>query len=144
MDWTALLDVTAAGPVAPEQARIALARGRELLAQGDAAAAAVALRQAAMVPETQLAAYNLIETHALPGAFSEWMGLDARIDPGDDVYGFFTGHGTWSSPMRDYLADGWRTLAELMLLLERAGTALVHCGTVLEFASGHGALRGIW
>ena len=35
MDWTALLDVTAAGPVAPEQARIALARGRELLAQGD-------------------------------------------------------------------------------------------------------------
>ncbi len=138
MDWTALLDVTAAGPVAPEQARIALARGRELLAQGDAAAAAVALRQAAMVPETQLAAYNLIETHALPGAFSEWMGLDARIDPSDDVYGFFTGHGTWSSPMRDYLADGWRTLAELMLLLERAGTALVHCSTVLEFASGHG------
>ncbi len=138
MDLTALLDVTAAGPVPPERARALLEQGRQLLAAGDMAGAAVPLRQAAMVAETQLQAYNLIETHALAGAFSEWMGLDARIDPHDDVYRFFTGHGTWSSPMRDYLADGWRTLAELMLLLERAGTSLSGCGTVLEFASGHG------
>ena len=133
-----LLAVTAAGPVGEAEAREALARGQALLAAGDRDGAAVALRAAAMVAATRLAAHNLIETHQLPGAFGDWMGLDARIDPQDDVFGFFTGHGTWSSPLRDYLADGWRTLAELVLLLERAGRSLSGCGQVLEFASGHG------
>ena len=133
-----LLRVTAAGPVSGEQARAALERGKAKLAAGERDAAAVALREAAMVPETQLAAHNLIEAENLPGAFSPWMGLDATIDPRDDVYGFFTGFGAWSSPMRDYLADGWRTLSELMLLLEQAGRSLVGFESVLEFASGHG------
>ena len=133
-----LLRVTAAGPVSGEQARAALERGKEKLAAGERDAAAVALREAAMVPATQLAAHNLIEAENLPGAFSHWMGLDATIDPGDDVYGFFAGFGAWSSPMRDYLADGWRTLSELMLLLEQAGRPLVGFANVLEFASGHG------
>ena len=133
-----LLDATAAGPVSEAEARAALARGQALLAAGEPGGAAVALRLAAMVPATRLAAHNLIEAHALPGAFGEWMGLDARIDPADDVFGFFTGHGSWSSPQRDYLADGWRTLAELTLLLERAGRTLTGCAQVLEFASGHG------
>ncbi len=133
-----LLAATAAGPVPEADAREALARGQALLAAGDRDGAAVALRVAAMVPGTQLAAHNLIETHGLPGAFAPWMGLDAHIDPADDVFGFFTGHGTWSSPLRDYLADGWRTLSELVLLLERAGHCLSGCKQVLEFASGHG------
>ena len=133
-----LLRVTAAGPVSDTQAREALAHGRSLLEAGERDAAAVALRVAAMVPATQLAAHNLTEAHGLPGAFGEWMGLDARIDPADDVFAFFNGHGTWSSPLRDYLADGWRTLAELALLLERAGRTLMDCAQVLEFASGHG------
>ncbi|MDO5624443.1 MAG: class I SAM-dependent methyltransferase [Pseudomonadota bacterium] len=133
-----LLDVTAAGAPAADEAQAALARGRAALAAGERDAAAVALRMAALSPATQLEAYNLAEAHALPGAFGEWMGLETRIDPQDDVYGFFTGHGTWSSPMRDYLADGWRTLSELLLLLERAGKPLAGCGQVLEFASGHG------
>ncbi|ARU06959.1 methyltransferase type 12 [Comamonas serinivorans] len=121
-----------------EAARTALARGQALLAAGDADGAATALRQAALSPATQLAAYNLIETHGLLGAFAPWMGLDAHIDPQDDVFGFFNGHGTWSSPMRDYLADGWRTLSELLLLLERSGRPLTGLAQVLEFASGHG------
>ena len=133
-----LLAVTAAGPVTKKCAREELARGQALLAAGDADAAAVALRRAAMNPATQLAAHNLIEAHGLPGAFASWMGLESRIDPQDDVYGFFTGYGTWSSPLRDYLADGWRTLSELTLLLERTGRTLTGCGPVLEFASGHG------
>lgn len=133
-----LLDATAAGPVDEAEARAALARGQALLATQDREGAAVALRIAAMAPATQLAAHNLIETHALAGAFGEWMGLNAHIDPADDVYGFFTQYGTWSSPLRDYLADGWRTLSELVLLLERAGRTLTGCGQVLEFASGHG------
>ena len=133
-----LLAATAAGPVSEPEAREALARGEALLATGDREGAAVALRVAAMAPATQLAAHNLIETHGLPGAFAPWMGLDAHIDPADDVFGFFTGHGTWSSPLRDYLADGWRTLSELVLLLERAGHGLTGCRQMLEFASGHG------
>ena len=133
-----LLDVTAAGALPPAAAQAALAQGQALLAAGDRDGAATALRQAALSPATQLAAYNLIETHGLLGAFSEWMGLDAHISPQDDVFGFFNGHGTWSSPMRDYLADGWRTLAELMLLLERSGRPLSSFAQVLEFASGHG------
>jgi SAM-dependent methyltransferase len=133
-----LLAATAAGPVSEAEARAALVRGQSLLAKGDCAGAAVALRVAAMAATTQLAAHDLIETHGLAGAFGEWMGLDARIDPADDVYGFFTGYGTWSSPLRDYLADGWRTLSELVLLLERAGRTLTGCNHVLEFASGHG------
>lgn len=133
-----LLDVTDAGPLAPEAAQAALAQGQALLAAGDRDGAATALRQAALSPATRLMAYNLIETHGLPGAFAPWMGLNAHIDPQDDVFGFFNGHGTWSSPMRDYLADGWRTLSELMLLLERGGQALTAFGSVLEFASGHG------
>ena len=133
-----LLDVTAAGALPPAAAQAALAQGQALLAAGDRDGAATALRQAALSPATQLAAYNLIETHGLLGAFSEWMGLDAHISPQDDVFGFFNGHGTWSSPMRDYLADGWRTLAELMLLLEQVRQPLLQTGSVLEFASGHG------
>ena len=133
-----LLAATAAGPVSDADARQALARGQALLTAGDRDAAAVALRIAAMVPTTQLVAHNLIETHRLTGAFGEWMGLESRIDPADDVYGFFTGHGTWSSPLRDYLADGWRTLSELVLLLERANRTLTGNTRVLEFASGHG------
>lgn len=133
-----LLDVTAAGPVTERCAREALALGRALLTTGDTDAAAVVLRRAAMNPATQLLAHNLIETYALPGAFAFWMGIESRIAPEDDVYGFFTGHGTWSSPLRDYLADGWRTLSELMLLLERTEHTLMGCGQVLEFASGHG------
>ena len=133
-----LLAVTAAGPSSDAQAQAQLAHGREMLARGQREAAAVALRAAALAPATRLQAHNLIEQHRLTGCFGDWMGLDARIDPADDVYGFFTGHGSWSSPLRDYLADGWRTLSKLMLLLERSGRALTDCATVLEFASGHG------
>ena len=133
-----LLDVTATGALPEAAAHAALAKGQALLAAGDRDGAATALRQAALSPATQLAAYNLIETQGLLGAFSEWMGLDAHIDPQDDVFGFFNGHGTWSSPMRDYLADGWRTLSELLLLLERSGRPLTGFANVLEFASGHG------
>jgi len=133
-----LLAATAAGAVPEPQARAALERGQALLAAGDRDGAVVALRVAAVAPATQLQAHNLIETHGLAWAFSEVMGVNARIDPADDVYRFFTGYGTWSSPMRDYLADGWRTLSELLLLLELAGHTLTTCGQVLEFASGHG------
>lgn len=62
----------------------------------------------------------------------------ARASPRATTSHFFAGHPTSNNPLRDYLADGWRTLAELMLLLEQARQPLLQAGGVLEFASGHG------
>lgn len=133
-----LLDVTAAGAPPDEDARAALTRGQQCLAAGDRDGAAVALRQAALASVTQLQAHNLIEQHQLDGNFGAITGVRTRIDPQDDVYRYFTGHGTWSSPLRDYLSDGWRTLSELMLLLEAVDRPLLKMDRVLEFAAGHG------
>ncbi|MDO5086344.1 MAG: class I SAM-dependent methyltransferase [Comamonadaceae bacterium] len=116
----------------------ALAQGQRLLAQGQAEAAAAALMQARQHPATRLAAHNLLEQHRLPGAFGEWMGVHCEISPQDDIYKFFDGHPTSTNPLRDYLADGWRTLSELMLLLEQVDRPLLRVGSFLEFASGHG------
>ena len=115
-----------------------LAQGEAALRAGDMAAAAAALARARSVEATRLAAHNLMERHGLPEAFRHWMGFDCEISPDDDIYGFFDGHPTSINPLRDYLADGWRTLSELMLLLEQAGRPLVGFESVLEFASGHG------
>ena len=101
-------------------------------------AAGVALRHALADPRTRLAAHNLIERYRLEGAFGEWMGLNCEISPHDDIYGFFDGHPASTNPLRDYLADGWRTLAELMLLLESVQRPLLGVPRLLEFASGHG------
>ncbi|MDF1486396.1 class I SAM-dependent methyltransferase [Ramlibacter sp. H39-3-26] len=115
-----------------------LAQGRQSLEQGDLDAAAAALRKAFQVPAMQLDAHNLIERHGLKGCFGEWMGLNCEIAPADDIFRFFAGHASCSYPIRDYLADGWRTLSELMLLLERVDRPLAKVGRFLEFASGHG------
>ncbi|HNO41784.1 MAG TPA: methyltransferase type 12, partial [Ottowia sp.] len=97
-----------------------LARGQAALLGGDMKGAAQALCLARAQPASRLTAHNLIEQHALEGAFAQMFGLECRIAPGDDIFHFFAGHPTSNNPLRDYLADGWRTLAELMLLLERA------------------------
>ncbi len=115
-----------------------LAHGQALLAQDDRTAAAQALHHALQDPATRLAAHNLIERHGLPGAFSQMMGLNCQISPADDIFRFFAGHPTSTNPLRDYLADGWRTLSELMLLLEAVDRPLSKCRSFLEFASGHG------
>jgi len=96
------------------------------------------LARARQHPATRLAAHNLIERHALPQAFGHWMGVNCEISPRDDIYRFFDGHPTSVNPLRDYFADGVRTLSELMLLLEEVDRPLLKMGSVLEFASGHG------
>ena len=95
-----------------------LDEGQRLVLLGNMAEAAPLLAQARQHPTTRLAAHNLIERHALDGAFGHWMGVDCQISPQDDIYRFFDGHPTSVNPLRDYFADGWRTLSELMLLLE--------------------------
>ncbi|MFD2378071.1 class I SAM-dependent methyltransferase [Ottowia pentelensis] len=115
-----------------------LQEGQQRLAVGDRAGASVALVRARAHAATRLAAHNLIEQHSLEGSFAAMFGLDCRIAPGDDIFHFFAGHPTSNNPLRDYLADGWRTLSELMLLLESVEQPLLGTASVLEFASGHG------
>lgn len=123
-----------------EQAATALAEGLAHLSHGRYHEAAPALTQARDhgTGATRIAAHNAIEDHQLPGAFGQWMGLPCQVAPADDIYRFFENHPLSSNPLRDYLADGWRTLCELMLLMEACGQPLSHSRRFLEFASGHG------
>ncbi|EER61707.1 Methyltransferase type 12 [Acidovorax delafieldii 2AN] len=115
-----------------------LQEGRQLLAQGDRVGAAQVLTRARDERDTVLAAHALIESNDLVGSFTNMMGLDCSIAPEDDIFGFFNNHPSSHNPLRDYLADGWRTLAELMLLLEAVDQPLLKIPRVLEFACGHG------
>ena len=115
-----------------------LHEGRRLLAQGDRVGAAQVLVRARDERDTLLAAHALIEDNNLVGSFSNVMGLDCTICAEDDIFGFFAGHHSSKNPLRDYLADGWRTLAELMLLLEAVDQPLLKTSRILEFANGHG------
>lgn len=133
MTLTPLTERPAAGPGAA-----LLEEGRQLLQTGQREAAAQVLQRARAEPDTMLAAHALIEQHALIGSFANIMGLDCTVSPQDDIFGFFAGHPSSRNPLRDYFADGWRTLSELMLLLEAVEQPLLKTGSVLEFASGHG------
>ena len=124
--------------VSLEQAQALLQAGQCCLDAGDRAGAAAAWQGARAQPATRLAAHNLIELNGLEGAFAQMFGLNCAIAPQDDIFHFFAGHPTSNNPLRDCLADGWRTLSELLLLLERADQPLVKMNHVLEFASGHG------
>ena len=115
-----------------------LQEGQQLLAQGDRAGAAQVLARARDERDTVLAAHALIEDHDLVGSFTNMTGLNCAIAGQDDIFGFFAGHPSSRNPLRDYLADGWRTLSELMLLLEAVDQPLLKTPRVLEFASGHG------
>ena len=115
-----------------------LQEGQQLLAQGDRAGAAQVLARARDEQDTVLAAHALIECYDLVGSFANMTGLNCSIAPHDDIFGFFAGHPSSRNPLRDYLADGWRTLSELMLLLEAVDQPLLKTPCVLEFASGHG------
>ena len=115
-----------------------LEEGRELLAQGNREGAAQVLGRARGERDVLLQAHGLIESHGLGGSFGNIMGLDCTISAQDDIFKFFAGHASCTNPLRDYLADGWRTLSELMLLLESVGQPLLGLPSVLEFASGHG------
>ncbi|MFN7042970.1 MAG: class I SAM-dependent methyltransferase [Acidovorax temperans] len=122
----------------PSRGAQLLEEGRALLARGDRTAAAQVLVRARNERDVVLAAHSLIEAHDLVGSFANVMGLDCTISEQDDIFGFFRNHHSCRNPLRDYLADGWRTLSELMLLLEAVDQPLLRTPRVLEFASGHG------
>jgi SAM-dependent methyltransferase len=115
-----------------------VALARQALAAGERERAAVCLRAALQLAPADLDAHNLREREQLPDFMSGWTGVNAQISRDDDIFRFFAGHPTSLNPVRDYLADGWRTLSELMWLLEQHELPLSRVTSFLEFASGFG------
>jgi SAM-dependent methyltransferase len=132
------MNTTNSSPAITSEGQRLLLEAQQLLVQGDLAGAAQVLVRARSERDTLLQAHELIEAHGLVGSFSNIMGLECRISTQDDIFGFFRGHPSSLNPLRDYFADGWRTLSELMLLLEAVDKPLLRTASVLEFASGHG------
>ena len=85
-----------------------------------------------------LGPHNERERVGAPDAYGRWMRVDCTIDERDDIFRFFAEHPIAANPVREYLADGWRTLSELLLLLERCGRPLSEINSILEAAAGFG------
>lgn len=114
-----------------------LTRARELEAADPAAAGDLYLQALEQDPSS-LEASNGLERTGHPRRYSHWMRINCTLHPQDDIFAFFCREPSSLNPVRDYLADGWRTLSELMVLLERVGRPLMSMESVLEFASGFG------
>jgi SAM-dependent methyltransferase len=115
-----------------------LEQAKKQLAGEDRAGAATLLAAVLELEPACLAAHNLREEHRLAGNFADWTGVNSIISPDDDIFRFFAGHPDSRNPLRDYIADGWRTLCELQRVLDTAGRNLYRCPSFLEFAAGHG------
>ncbi len=87
---------------------------------------------------TDLAAHNALEAMRAPGCYSEWMLINATIHPQDEIFHYFAGHESAGNPFREYLSDGWRSMVELMTILEHVNRPLLKFNSVLEFAAGFG------
>jgi 2-polyprenyl-3-methyl-5-hydroxy-6-metoxy-1,4-benzoquinol methylase len=85
-----------------------------------------------------LSAHNALEQMQSKHSYGDWMRVNCTIDVRDDIFRFFAEHAESKNPIRDYLSDGWRTLSELMILLEQAEQPLLKIHSVLEFAAGFG------
>ncbi|MEO8101642.1 MAG: class I SAM-dependent methyltransferase [Betaproteobacteria bacterium] len=85
-----------------------------------------------------LVAHNALEHLRAAQAYGRWMHVNCIIDPRDDIFRFFATHALAKNPVREYLSDGWRTMSELMQLLERLDRPLMKMQSVLEFAAGFG------
>jgi len=86
-----------------------------------------------------LIAHNALERIGDPKRYSSWMRVNCTIHTQDDIYRFIAREPWYTrNPIRDYLADGWRTLSETMQILELLDRPLMKASSVLEFASGYG------
>lgn len=110
----------------------------EALAASDPAAAARLLARVLEAEPAHVRAHNLRERIDFPSSFRRWMRVECTIHPDDDIFRFFAQYPGCRDPIRAYLSDGWRSLAELMVLLERWGRPLLSFAKVHEFAAGFG------
>jgi hypothetical protein len=97
---------------------------KQLIEQQDLSGAAAVLDLLCESEPLNLDAHNLREKYKLRGNFSDWMGVNAKISPDDDIFRFFANHPTSKNPVRDYLSDGWRTMVELQDVLDVCGLSL--------------------
>ena len=102
-----------------------MAEAQALMNRGELEAAGQLLVQARDVAATRLPAHNLIEEHFPLLSYGQWMGCPCQISEADDIFKFFSAHPSSLNPIRDYLADGWRTMSELVLLLEEVNHPLL-------------------
>ena len=114
-----------------------LTRALEIEASQPVEAAQLFTRVLALAP-ANITAHNALERMQAEQRYSRWMRVNCVIDPRDDIFHFFAHHEIAKNPIREYLSDGWRTLSELMLLLEAVDQPLLKTGSVLEFAAGFG------
>ncbi len=110
----------------------------EALAGSDPAGAARLLARILEADPAHLPAHNLRERIDYAASYRRWMRVECAIHPEDDIFRFFAAYPGCREPIRAYLADGWRSLSELMVLLERFRRPLLGLGRVLEFAAGFG------
>lgn len=114
-----------------------LTRAQEIEAGQPVEAAKLFASVLALAP-ANLTAHNALERMRAEQRYSRWMQVNCVIDPRDDIFQFFAHHEIAKNPIREYLSDGWRTLSELMLILEAVDQPLLKTGSVLEFAAGFG------
>lgn len=100
--------------------------------------AAQAYAQVLALDPSNLTAHNALEKMGAVERYGRWMHVNCVIDPHDDIFRFFANHALAKNPIREYLSDGWRTMSELMQLLEQLDRPLLKTQSVLEFAAGFG------
>ena len=94
--------------------------------------------KALLAAPANLEAHNSLERLGAKERYSAWMLVNCAIDPRDDIFHFFVNEPLGKNPVREYLSDGWRTLSELLLLMDAVGQPLTTARSVLEFAAGFG------
>ncbi len=94
--------------------------------------------KAMLADPANLDAHNALERLGAQERYSAWMLVNCVIDPRDDIFHFFVNDALAKNPVREYLSDGWRTLSELLILMDAVGRPLTGARSVLEFASGFG------
>jgi tetratricopeptide (TPR) repeat protein len=109
-----------------------------LYAQGKLDEAVQNYKIALNLAPDNLYAHNRIESIGRAETFESWFGFDCRIHEDDEIFKFFANHPTSLNPVRDYLADGWRTMMELMYILDDIEKPIKKCQSFLEFATGFG------
>ena len=94
--------------------------------------------KALLADPSNLEAHNALERLGAVERYGAWMLVNCVIDPRDDIFHFFVNEPLGKNPVREYLSDGWRTLSELLLLMDAVGKPLTTARSVLEFAAGFG------
>lgn len=122
---------------AAETAEAMIAQARALEAPSPEEAGRLYARALAAAP-ANLDAHNALERLGAKERYSAWMMVNCVIDPRDDIFHFFATEPLGKNPVREYLSDGWRTLSELLLLMDALGQPLTQVGSMLEFAAGFG------